>query len=319
MFDFGILERSNKPSPVLFKKKNLNQNASQMRCLMLHIPFIFFDLLNHENAATKKIVQKVWKSIEYLLKIDQIISSSHLTEENLNDLTEYTHTYLHSLKKTLNIKLTSKLHFMTHYANTMRAMGPITNLQMMRGDAKHQTFVRFAKSTKSFVNICSTLAEKHQEMMESELRTKMFCDQIQTSKASKPAIEDGKLRTGFEGLEQLFVDHFQNMDEVIVRNIFTANSFRFQKGLFVLLLDQMYRIDAILQHKKLITFLCTHFPAVKFHEYANCVQVKNSNKQLLIDFSDLKCYRSFQGICLNGEIQIIAENLDMVPIYEALL
>lgn len=96
MFDFGILERSNTPSPVLLdKKKNLNQNASQMRCLTLHFPFIFFDLLQLQDVKKRKVVQKAWKVIEYLLKINQTISSSHFTELNLTNLENYIAAYLH--------------------------------------------------------------------------------------------------------------------------------------------------------------------------------------------------------------------------------
>lgn len=320
-FDFGILERSNKPSPVLFSKKNLNQNASQMRCLMLHFPFIFNDLLKIQDREKRNFVHKAWRVVEYLLKINQIISSSILKEDQLTNLDKYTDKYLECYKTTFDTHLTPKLHFMTHYANTIRKMGPITDLQMMRGDAKHQTFTQFAKNTKCYVNICKTLSDKHQEMMESELRTNTFVDQIQTSKAVKPAMKNGKLITEFKSHKQMFSEHFQNIADVIVRDILIANSFRFQKGLFVLLIDQIdqiYQIDAILQHQKQITFLCTPFRAVKFHKFGNCFQVIKSEKQILIRYSDLKCQRSFEGKFLNGEIQIIADNLDMLPIYETL-
>lgn len=317
-FNFGILERSNKPSPVLLGKKNLNQNASQMRCLMLHFPFIFFDLLKLQDTEKRIVVHNAWRVVEYLLKINQIISSSILTEENLTNLDNFIETYLECYKATFGSTFTPKLHFITHYPNTVRAMGPITILQIMRGDAKHQTFVRFAKNTKCFVNICKTLSDKHQEMMEFELRTNTFCDKIKTSSASRPASKSGKLITEFESHMPMFSEYFSNIEEVIVRDFLIANSFRFQKGLFVVLIDQMYQIDAIMQHQKQITFLCTLFAAVKFHKFANCFQVKKSRKQLLIRFSDLTCKRSFEGKFLNGEIQIIADNLDIQSIYEKL-
>lgn len=263
-------------------------------------------------------MHKAWRVVEYLLKINQIISSSILKEENLINLDNYTEKYLDFYKATFDTHLTPKLHFMTHYANTIRKMGPITDLQMMRGDAKHQTFTQLAKNTKCYVNICKTLSDKHQERMESELRTNTFSDQIQTSKTFKPAMINGKLITELESYKQIFSEHFHNKSDTIVRDFLIANSFRFQKGLFVLLKDQIYQIDAILQHEKQITFLCTLFIAVKFHKFGNFFQVNKSKKQLPLKYSDLKCKRSFEGKLLNGGIHIIADNLDMLPIYETL-
>lgn len=53
-FDYGILDRRNIPSPILIKNKNLHQNASQMHCLMKHIPFILVHLLTLEDKIKKK-------------------------------------------------------------------------------------------------------------------------------------------------------------------------------------------------------------------------------------------------------------------------
>lgn len=143
-FNYGILERRNIPSLLLINKANLNQNASQTRCLMIHIPFIFVDLLQLENEEDRKYVHKVWKVVEYLLKINQIISSTVIREADLANLETYTEEFLRNIKTIYGAHLIPKLHFMTHYVNTIRVMGPIAKLQMMRGDAKHQTFTRYA-------------------------------------------------------------------------------------------------------------------------------------------------------------------------------
>lgn len=167
-----MLERRNRPSPVFFEKKNLNQNASQMHC----IPLIFADLLTLKDDKERKIVNKAWKVLEYLLKINQIISSTSLSDSELIDLEKYTDEYLKYIKTIFHADLIPKLHFMTHYPNTIRAMGPIIKLQMMRGDAKHQTFTRYSKRTNNFVNICKTLTEKHQKEVVSNLRMNTFCE-----------------------------------------------------------------------------------------------------------------------------------------------
>lgn len=53
-YDFGALEQQNVPSKIMFGKDNLNQNASQMHCLVKHVPFIFVDQYNIKDATKKK-------------------------------------------------------------------------------------------------------------------------------------------------------------------------------------------------------------------------------------------------------------------------
>lgn len=181
-YDYGVLERRNIPSPLFFKKKNLNQNASQMRCLFRHIPFIFAELLSIEDSAKRKWVHNGWKTIEYLLKIDQVISSTVVRDEDVQNLITYTDKFLKHMKTTFGAKIIPKLHHLTHYPNTYKVMGSVVRLQVMRGDAKHQTFTRYAKRTNNFINICKSLAEKHQIAIASVLRSNKFDDKITVGK-----------------------------------------------------------------------------------------------------------------------------------------
>lgn len=45
-FNYGVMNRRNKPSYLNLSKRNLNQNASQTYCLFLHIPFVLFEFKN---------------------------------------------------------------------------------------------------------------------------------------------------------------------------------------------------------------------------------------------------------------------------------
>lgn len=317
-FDYGVLERRNVPSPLFIGKKNLNQNASQMHCLMKHIPFIFVDLLKIEDKKKRKIVHDAWKVIEYLLKINQIVSSSVIREADLINLENYVETFLKNILTTFKSHLIPKLHFLTHYPNTIRAMGPIIRLQMMRGDAKHQTFTRYAKRTNNFINICKTLTEKHQTEMSSNLRLNSFNDKIVKSK--KNAIlyaKDGM--NEFENHEKLCSEYFDDLDKVEIKKYLIVNSFYFKKGLFVVYSDHIHQIEAVLEYIGSYVFLCTKFTAVKFHKFANCIQISKSSETSLINFNELQCPRSYEAKFLNGQTQIIADDLDMFSTYEKLL
>lgn len=318
-FDYGLLERRNIPSPVFVAKKNLNQNASQMHCLMKHIPFILVDLLKIKDIKKKKIVHGAWKVVEYLLKIDQIVSSTVIGEKDLINLENYIEVFLNNIRNTFESNFIPKLHFFTHYPNTIRAMGPMIKLQMMRGDGKHQTFTRYAKRTNNFINICKTLTEKHQAEISSNLRSNSFNDKIDTSKKSAKLSAKEDL-SEIKNNKKLFSEHFNDLDKVSIKGHLIVNSFYFKKGLFVIYSDHIYQIEDVLEYEGSFNFLCTKFTAVKFHKFGNCIQVKKSSEiSKLIRFNELQCPRSYEAKILNGQTQIIADNLDIFSTYEKLL
>lgn len=316
IFDYGKLEQQNKPSPVLFTKHSLNQNASQMHCLFKHIPFIFEDLLKLKDEKKKKKVHNVWRVVEYLLKINQIISSTVLTETYLKDLENYVEKFLESYKKWFSTHLQPKLHFLTHYANTIRAMGPIIKLSMMRGDGKHQTFMRYAKRTNNFINISKSLTEKHQLEMVSRLNFNKFADRVESSKRStKLCTELPNLREEFIDQAELIKERFENIHRVNVRNHFIFNSYYFKKGLFIISSNQIFQIEAILEYEEAFTFFCSRFRSTKFHKFANSIEIKKCMENSLLDFTELNCQRSYEGKIVNGRTLIIADNLDLLPTY----
>lgn len=249
-FDFGILEQKNTPSKFCIKKMNCNQNASQMHCLMKQLPFIFAYLLKESDKSKRVVVHKIWIVVEYVLKIDQIISSSIITETHVNSLEIYTDILLTKIKEKFNANLTPKLHFITHYANTIRLMGPIENLQMMRGDAKHQPFAQYAKRCKNYRNISKTLSIKHQEILAAKWNKNTYTDKVDSSKRMQKVEKNGEFLEEFEKHSTLFNSHFgKDRDHVMLINYLNVNSFILRKSLFVIFGNIMYRIDAVLKCK----------------------------------------------------------------------
>lgn len=189
----------------------------------------------------------------------------------------------------------------------------------MRGDGKHQTFTRYAKRTNNFINICKSLTKKHQQEMASHLDRNEFSDRIKTiEKKLKLTDDDGKMKTEFEKHAKLFSEHFKDMHDVAIKNYLIVNSFYFKNGIFVFFSRRFYQIELILEYEKSFMILCTKFHAVKFHKFANRIEISKSSKTTIIKFGELECQRSFEGKLLKGKIQIIADNLDMLPIYENL-
>lgn len=108
----------------------------------------------------------------------------------------------------------------------------------------------------------------------------------------------------------------EDISRVMITKFLIVNSFKFRKGLFINYLDQMHQIEVVLELNKSFILLCTKYTTTKFFKFANCFQIEKSTETVFIEFDMLLCKRSFEAKILHDQTQIIADNLDMVPIYE---
>lgn len=319
-YDYGRLERRNIPRKFCFRKKNLNQNASQMACLMKNIPFIFVNLLRHNDEKKRSVVHKAWPIIEYILKISQITSSNVITEDNLINLEKYTHEFLSLIQDKFEKNLIPKLHFMVHYPNTIRILGPLKKIEMMRGDAKHQQLTQYAKRCRNYMNITKTLSEKHQEVLSVKWSKNTYCDSLEVSKKGlKIVSKKGQLIKEVANHSKFLSNHFEDINQLIYIKYIVLNSSTFARGLFIIVSNQMHQIEAILKHNDSFIFLCRKFTTVKYFDFANCFEIQESEEISLINFDTLACKRTYEAKFLNNRPQIIAEDAEMIPIYDILI
>lgn len=168
-YNYGVLNKRNIPSKLKIDSRNLGQNATQLCCLILNIPFILYPYKND--------LLDVWTLIQSLLKILEIIFSSEISENDLLrleiEIDRHTNFILNFFKK----DLIPKHHFMVHYPTVIRTMGPVIFTSVMRLEAKHQELKAFAQKTNNFRNLNKTIAEKHQTLM--CLKEHLYRDQIE--------------------------------------------------------------------------------------------------------------------------------------------
>lgn len=102
----------------------------------------------------------------------------------------------------------------------------------------------------------------------------------------------------------------------MIINFVVINSFRFSKELFIIFHDEMHQIDAVLKCNNLFVFLCTKFTTENFYKFSNSFEIKKTTETLLIRFEELKCKRTYETKSCNDKTQIIADDLDLVPVYD---
>lgn len=301
-FNYSATKKKDKPSTVVFTRHNFNQNAKQMHCLMVHLPFIF-----HEFR--EKLVS-VWPVMQYLLQCIQIVCSLEIRESDIERLEVLIEQYLNGMKNYLKYKLKPKDHFFTHYPRAIWQQGPIKPISMLRFESKHKYFTDITRRTQNFIDITKTMADTHQldmivngyvpvECQSSKLGTKKLVSCLE-----------------FETSRQTITSYFGcDLDSVKKIAFFQFNTMRYSKGLLINYDNAFFEIKSVFYHSNRNQYylLCHKYTVEKFDYSLNSVVIKKgeSNQEYIIDFIHLNNKNSYDKIIFNESLHIIADSLDV--------
>lgn len=301
-YNYGILDKRNKPSVVKTGRKNVGQNASQSYCLMKYLPFIFWkfkDKLIHE-----------WTTMCQLLQIMTTVYSIEISEDDVKQLEELIESHLNRLATVHLLTLIFKHHLLTHYPNCIRRSGPVKHGWMMRYEAKHKNFTDHAHNLNNFMNITKSLALRNQELSCKRL---IFEPKIEPSKQNKPFSQCKDLAK----YHHLFVG--VNLDTVSKLNFLHYNSIQYRSGLMVLNNEKLSEIICVLKIGKEYFLLCEEYSVKQFDFARNSIQIERKESPLstLFNMNGSNAFLTYDKIHSDGNYFIIAETLDIYNIGKA--
>lgn len=285
-FNYGFLFKGKLPS-----KASNTENATQLRTIMIHLPFILKDF--------RDSIEDVTGCMTSLLQIMQILFSTTISESDLRRLEALVETHLRSYQRIFKALLTPKHHFSTHYADIIRKLGPVLSASMMRYEAKHKVLASLGK-TECFKNIALTIAERHQMMM---------CkNQFEPRK-----IKESK-RTVFQNCSKYLHcinDRGYNLEKLFSLKFMNYSHFQYRKGLFLIDKFVVHEILQILVHENSYAFICKNYETVRIDSFFNSIQnsPKNDDNIVMIFFVDLENKQSYQKTVAFGNSYIIADTL----------
>lgn len=147
-------------------------SASEMKTFVLNAGLIFGDLILDKN-------NKHWELFKLLRQILSISLQTYIskgTPQLLETLIQEHHALFLQL---YGDSLKPKHHNILHYPRVMRQIGPLRHIWAMRFEAKHRPSKQNAAVTCNRINLCRTLAIKHQLSFSHVLsQTKLFPDII---------------------------------------------------------------------------------------------------------------------------------------------
>jgi hypothetical protein len=150
-------DANNKPATLKVKGAKLSGHAVQNWCFLRLIPL----LLDSKLELLKD--DPVWQLLLLLRSIVESVCSPKLTADEIACLKSWVEEYLflrHSLFP--QVPLRPKHHYLAHYADLTEQFGPLIRFSTLRFEAKHSYFKDCARKLKNFVNLCKTLAVRHQ-------------------------------------------------------------------------------------------------------------------------------------------------------------
>ncbi|XP_054083200.1 uncharacterized protein LOC128920265 isoform X1 [Zeugodacus cucurbitae] len=144
---------SNPLTKAQIKTNNIKMNAYEMKLFLNTILLMNGDLIDEFDS--------VYKFLITFIKIVDIVMYEEFSDDILNELRALIvdhHTFYTTGFKE---KLKPKHHFMVHYVNCIKELGPLKFLWCFRFEGKHAEFKKYANNITSRKNIPLTLATKY--------------------------------------------------------------------------------------------------------------------------------------------------------------
>ena len=122
--------------------------------LMRNFNFLIGDLVSSDDPF--------WKLFIALKKLVEVIMDEVHTPNTFKYLEILIEEYLTQLNELLPKYMKPKHHYLIHYPNVMRLMGPLWRLSSMRFESRHQEGKIISRNSLCRINVCHTIAIKSQ-------------------------------------------------------------------------------------------------------------------------------------------------------------
>lgn len=156
-FQYGKKETRTKPQKMTEKKlKNfsLGLSASETFCFLRVLPLLIGDFIPIDDPY--------WELMIRLRHLIELLYSPRYCENTPFYIKDVISEYLQLLQTLFPNSMKPKHHYLLHYPRSMELMGPLSKISTIRFESKHQNSKRTASVSLSQINICKTLAIKHQ-------------------------------------------------------------------------------------------------------------------------------------------------------------
>lgn len=284
-FKWDATDVSNKPVtvPKTLRNFNIKQTAAQIWCLARFLPLIIGDKVNRGNVA--------WET--FLLMRDMIffVCSPEIDKGEVLLMKDIIEDFHESYRQNYpNDSVKPKFHYTLHYPMETLKFGPLVHLQTIRFEGKHNYFKELVYRTKNKMNICKSLALRHQYYQCTFNASENYLFSLQPETSDGSTIPLCLLRNEYQ---RLLSDVLHGVTDVYLSNTVSMNSIKYFKGCCVirnLVGDLFYfsRVQQCVAANGHIFLLCTKMRTVNFDRHFHAFIVRETEECDCIDLKNLK-------------------------------
>ncbi|XP_044582981.1 uncharacterized protein LOC123263999 [Cotesia glomerata] len=283
VFDYGPIDSLNKPPFIrdddLSKNNKLKMTASELTTFVRLLGVIIGDLVSKDNPY--------WQLYLILREIFDFILAKKITNDQINAFDTTINRHWQLYKQLTGNSMKPKGHISLHYKKTCEESGPCPHLSSIRAESKHTNLTVPASVNKSRVNICKSIAIKHQLNLnyrflanrsitdEKITGIKMKINSKTWSKynCSNEALNNSK-KSFFRWVEYKSIKYTQNM-VLITGTKDLCPTFA--------LIELIISLD----DRNELVFVCRSIDVLGFNEHVWAYEVKTDEKIIFVNVKDL--------------------------------
>ncbi|XP_071138269.1 uncharacterized protein [Mytilus edulis] len=284
-FQFEMTDVSNKPTTVQKTLRNFNikQTAAQTWCLARFLPLIIGGKINRGNA--------IWETYLHLRDMLFYVCAPAINRGQVLFMKEIIEDFHESYRQNYpNDTVKPKFHFTLHYPMETLKFGPLIHLQTLRFEGKHNYFKELVYRTKNKINICKSLALRHQyyQCIFTASDNFLHSGQFDTSNGSVTPVCLLK-----DEYQEFLREALHESTEVYLANSVSCNGIKYIKGGSLIRSQDgdLFCFNRIRQcvviHGK-IYFLCTRLRTVNFDCHYHAYIVCDTNECDVVKLETLK-------------------------------
>ena len=153
-------QESNRPQPLKRTKGALKvkETAREAWTLLRTLSLVIGDLVPAEDTR--------WRVHIGLCELVEIILAPDFSEGDIVYLEQRVAEWLELIRDTFpDFRIKPKFHFLIHYGTHIRRHGPLRHLWTLRFESKHSSLKTIADRSKNRIDVCKTVASKHQRAL----------------------------------------------------------------------------------------------------------------------------------------------------------
>lgn len=306
-YDYGYLNHDHRPSTISLTKANLNQNASQSKCLFFHVPFVLFTELQLSN------LKGIAECLQALFVITKISYSMNITDSDLLELQKNVELHLEYTLKYFQVDLHPKHHFLLHYARVIQLNGSLVPMSTKRYEGKHKTLKHFAKIGNNFINVSKTIATMHQQSMVA--CTDSYRDHY--AHGLKTIIS----RDFIDFHKDILKKHLNLNEDLFEVKWFNYFDFKYKSCLFIFCEGILCEISRIIINESNFFLIVKEYEIKKFVKSLNSIEIHQKDPSIfkIIQFCDLNNKKVYEKKSLDAKHYIFIDTLETQCSFELII